>query len=396
MPLDEHAAKEEAEDLSRNAAEVISGGELAAKLVEGRPLRIKLGMDPTAPDLHLGHSITLKKMRDFQRRGHTVIFLVGDFTAMIGDPTGRSETRKPLSPEQIKANAATYQSQVAKVLDPAKTEVRFNSEWMSQIDTRKLIEIAAKLSVARMLERDDFEKRLANQEPLFLHEILYPLIQGYDSVALNADVEMGGTDQKFNMLVGRDLQRAYGQSPQVVITMPLLEGLDGVRKMSKSLGNYVGLTEPPEEMFGKLMSVSDRLMARYYELLTDVKPATLSAVKSGGIHPMEAKKRLAAMIVEEYHGKPEANRAQAYFESKFQRHEVPADVPVFKLAQELWVCELMKQLRFASSTSEARRLLSQGAVRVDGQTVTDANFRFVPGEHAILEVGKRRVARLQP
>jgi tyrosyl-tRNA synthetase len=396
MALDGNIAKAEAEELSRNAAEVISSAELSAKLAEGRPLRIKLGMDPTAPDLHLGHSITLKKLRDFQRRGHTVIFLVGDFTAMIGDPTGRSETRKPLSPEQIKANAATYQSQVAKVLDPAKTEVRFNSEWMSQIDTRKLIEIAARLSVARMLERDDFEKRLANQEPLFLHEILYPLIQGYDSVALNADVEMGGTDQKFNMLVGRDLQRAYGQPPQVVMTMPLLEGLDGVRKMSKSYGNYVGLTEAPEEMFGKLMSVSDRLMARYYELLTDVDRATLSGIKAGHLHPMEAKKRLAATIVEEYHGAEAAHHAQAYFESKFQRHEVPADVPVFKLAQELWVCELMKQLRFAASTSEARRLLSQGAVRVDGQTVTDANFRFVPGEHKILEVGKRRVARLQP
>jgi tyrosyl-tRNA synthetase len=396
MALDENIARTEAEELSRNAAEVISGAELSAKLAEGRPLRIKLGMDPTAPDLHLGHSITLKKLLDFQRRGHTVIFLVGDFTAMIGDPTGRSETRKPLSPEQIKANAATYQSQVAKVLDPAKTEVRFNSEWMSQIDTRKLIEIAARLSVARMLERDDFEKRLANQEPLFLHEILYPLIQGYDSVALNADVEMGGTDQKFNMLVGRDLQRAYGQPPQVVMTMPLLEGLDGVRKMSKSYGNYVGLTEAPEEMFGKLMSVSDRLMARYYELLTDVDRATLSGIKAGHVHPMQAKKRLAATIVEEYHGAAAAHRAQAYFESKFQRHEVPIDVPVFKLAQELWVCELMKQLRFAASTSEARRLLSQGAVRVDGQTVTDANFRFVPGEHKILEVGKRRVARLQP
>jgi len=387
--------KQAAAELGRNTAEVISVGELSAKLAEGRPLRIKLGMDPTAPDLHLGHSITLKKLREFQRRGHTVIFLVGDFTAMIGDPTGRSETRKPLTPEQIKSNAATYQSQVAKVLDPAKTEVRFNSEWMSQVDTRKLIEIAAKLSVARMLERDDFEKRLENQEPLFLHEILYPLIQGYDSVALQADVEMGGTDQKFNMLVGRELQRAYGQPPQVVMTMPLLEGLDGVRKMSKSYGNYVGLTEAAEEMFGKLMSVSDRLMIRYYELLTEVDGATLAGVKSGGIHPMEAKKRLAATIVAEYHGADAAARARAHFEGKFQRHEVPADAPVFKLAQELWVCELMKQLRFAASTSEARRLLSQGAVRVDGATVTDANFRFVPGEHKVLEVGKRRVARIQ-
>ncbi len=396
MPPDENAAREQAAELSRHAAEVISAAELAAKIAEGRPLRIKLGMDPTAPDLHLGHSITLKKLRDFQDSGHTVIFLVGDFTAMIGDPTGRSEVRKPLSPEQIKANAATYQSQVAKILDPAKTEVRFNSEWMSQVSTAKLIEIAARLSVARMLERDDFEKRLKNQEPLFLHEILYPLIQGYDSVALHADLEIGGTDQKFNMLVGRELQRAYGQPPQVVMTMPLLEGLDGVRKMSKSYGNYVGLTDSPEQMFGKLMSVSDRLMVRYYELLTATEPAALAGIKAGEIHPMEAKKRLASAIVEEYHDAAAAVRARRSFESKFQRHEIPADAPVFRIAEDLWVCELMKQLQFASSTSEARRLLSQGAVRVDGETVTDADFHFVPGTHKVLEVGKRRVARIEP
>jgi tyrosyl-tRNA synthetase len=396
LPVDEDQTREEPAELGHNAVEVISAGELAAKLGEGRPLRIKLGMDPTAPELHLGHSITLKKLRDFQRRGHTVIFLVGDFTAMIGDPTGRSETRKPLSPEEIKRNADTYRTQVAKVLDPARTEVRFNSEWMSQVDSRKLIEIAAKLSVARILERDDFEKRLGNQEPLFLHELLYPLIQGYDSVALKADVELGGTDQKFNMLVGRELQRAYGQSPQVVITMPLLEGLDGVRKMSKSYGNSVGLTDKPADMFGKLMSVSDHLMLRYYELLTDIDKAELAAIKSGAIHPMEAKKRLASLIVTEYHDAAAAAAARRSFESKFQRHEIPADAPVFRLGQELWVCELMKQLRFASSTSEARRLLGQGAVRVDGQTVTDVNFHFVPGEHKILEVGKRRVAKIQP
>ncbi len=396
MPLDENAAREQAAELSRHAAEVISPAELAAKIAEGRPLRIKLGMDPTAPDLHLGHSITLKKLRDFQDSGHTVIFLVGDFTAMIGDPTGRSEVRKPLSPEQIKANAETYQSQVAKILEPAKTEVRFNSEWMSQVSTAKLIEIAARLSVARMLERDDFEKRLKNQEPLFLHEILYPLIQGYDSVALHADLEIGGTDQKFNMLVGRELQRAYGQPPQVVMTMPLLEGLDGVRKMSKSYGNYVGLTDSPEQMFGKLMSVSDRLMVRYYELLTATEPAAMAGIKAGEIHPMEAKKRLASAIVEEYHDAAAAVRARRAFESKFQRHEIPADAPVFRIAEDLWVCELMKQLRFASSTSEARRLLSQGAVRVDGETVTDADFHFVPGTHKVLEVGKRRVARIEP
>ncbi len=399
MPADENQAQDEAREradrFGRHAVEVISPAELAAKLADGRPLRIKLGLDPTAPDLHLGHSIALKKLRYFQRAGHTVIFLVGDFTATIGDPTGRSETRKPLTREQIEANAKTYQNQVSMVLDPAQTEVRYNSEWMNTVDTRKLIEIAAKLSVARMLERDDFERRLEKQEPLFLHELLYPLIQGYDSVALKADVELGGTDQKFNMLVGRELQRAYGQPPQVVMTMPLLEGLDGVRKMSKSYGNYVGLTDQPEDMFGKLMSIPDTLMHRYFELLTEVDVAELAGIKSGAIHPMEAKKRLATTIVEEYHDAAAARTARQYFETKFQRREVPKDVPVYRINEALWVCELMKQLQFAPSTSEARRLLSQGAVRVDGETVTDANFQFVPGEHRILEVGKRRVARIE-
>jgi len=393
--VDENQATEQARELAQNATEVISGDELAAKLGEGHPLRVKLGMDPTAPDLHLGHSVTLKKLRDFQRRGHTAIFLVGDFTAMIGDPTGRSETRKPLTREQIVANAETYQRQVAKILDPALTEVRFNSEWMDKLEVRDLIGIAAKLSVARMLERDDFEKRLAEQQPLFLHELLYPLVQGYDSVALRADVELGGTDQKFNMLVARELQRAFGQPPQVVMTMPLLEGLDGVRKMSKSYGNAVGLTDAPRDMFGKLMSIPDRMMLRYFELLTDAAPEEMQAIRSGKTHPMEAKKRLAAAIVAEYHDEAAAKDARDYFESKFQRREVPQDVPVFRIAAELWICELLKQLGFAASTNEARRLVGQGAVRVDRQTVSDVNFRFVPGEHRILEVGKRRVARIE-
>ncbi len=382
--------------MSRGAVEVISQPELADKLKLGRPLRIKLGMDPTAPDLHLGHTITLKKLRDFQRDGHTVIFLVGDFTAMIGDPTGRSETRKPLSRETIAVNAETYRGQAYKILDPERTEVRFNSEWMDGLGVRKLIELAAHLSVARLLERDDFEKRLAAQEPLFLHELLYPLIQGYDSVALEADIEIGGTDQKFNMLVGRELQRAFKQPPQVVMTMPLMEGLDGERKMSKSLGNYVGITEKADEMFGKLMRVSDPLMVRYYQLLTEVSADELADIKSGKIHPMEAKKRLASTIVKEYHGPDSANSARAYFESKFQRREVPTNVPVYRIAEDIWICELMKQLNFAPSNSEARRLVSQGAVRVDGETISDVNFRFVPGEHKVLEVGKRRVARIEP
>ena len=300
--MDQSNEHERATTLTRGAVEVISHAELAEKLKLGRPLRIKLGMDPTAPDLHLGHTITLKKLRDFQRDGHTVIFLVGDFTAMIGDPTGRSETRKPLSREAIAVNAETYRGQAFKILDPERTEVRFNSEWMDDLGVRRLIELAAHLSVARLLERDDFEKRLANEEPLFLHELLYPLIQGYDSVALEADIEIGGTDQKFNMLVGRELQRAFKQAPQVVMTMPLMEGLDGDRKMSKSLGNYVGITEKPAEMFGKLMRVSDPLMARYYQLLTDITAEELAAIKSGKLHPMEAKKRLASTVVEEYHG----------------------------------------------------------------------------------------------
>jgi tyrosyl-tRNA synthetase len=394
--VNENQAKEEAAALVRGTTEVISPAELAAKIALSRPLRIKLGMDPTSPDLHLGHSVVLKKLRDFQDAGHTVIFLVGDFTAMIGDPTGRNETRKPLSREQIELNAETYRTQAFKILDRESTEVRFNSEWMNELGVAKLIEIAAKVSVARLLERDDFEKRLAAEEPLFLHELLYPVIQGYDSVALEADLEIGGTDQKFNMLVGRELQRHYGQAPQAVMTMPLLEGLDGVRKMSKSLGNYVGLTDKPEDMYGKLMSAPDKLMVRYYELLTIATPEEIAAVKSGGMHPMEAKKRLARTIVTEYHGAPAATRAEEYFESKHQRREVPASAQVYRIAEDLWICELMKQLQFTPSTSEARRLVSQGAVRVDGHTITDVNFRFVPGEHKVLEVGKRRVARIEP
>jgi tyrosyl-tRNA synthetase len=393
--VDHNNEQDRAVALSRGAVEVISQPELVEKLKLGRPLRIKLGMDPTAPDLHLGHTITLKKLRDFQRDGHTVIFLVGDFTAMIGDPTGRSETRKPLSRGDISANAETYRGQAFKILDPAHTEVRFNSEWMDDLGVRRLIELAAHISVARLLERDDFEKRLENEEPLFLHELLYPLIQGYDSVALEADIEIGGTDQKFNMLVGRELQRAFKQSPQVVMTMPLMEGLDGERKMSKSLGNYVGITEKPDEMFGKLMRVSDPLMARYYQLLTEVSTEEITGIKSGKVHPMEAKKRLASMLVEEYHGADAAKAARNYFESKFQRKEVPTNVPVYRIAEDIWICELMKQLNFAPSNSEARRLLSQGAVRVDGEIIKDQNFRFVPGEHKVLEVGKRRVARIE-
>ncbi len=393
--MDETEAKERAQEFSQGAVEVISTDELAKKLAEGRKLRIKLGMDPTAPDLHLGHSISIKKLRDFQRQGHTVVFLVGDFTAMIGDPTGRSELRKPLAREEIARNAETYTRQVSRFLDTQRAEVRYNSEWMDKMNLAELIRVAARVSVARLLERDDFEKRLAEQHPLFLHELLYPLIQGYDSVALKADIEIGGTDQKFNMLMGRELQRSFGQPPQVVITMPLLEGLDGVRKMSKSYGNYVGVTEAPEEMFGKLMSISDTMMIRYFELLTDVETSEIARIQSGAVHPMEAKKHLAGLIVSELHDAAAADQARQRFESRFQRRQIPDDVPVFKVREPLWICELMKQLRFTPSTSEARRLLSQGAVRVDGEMVTDLDFHFVPGEHQLLEVGKRRIARVE-
>ncbi|MGH7814801.1 MAG: tyrosine--tRNA ligase [Candidatus Binataceae bacterium] len=393
--MKDSGASKSAAALARGAVEVISPAELAAKAALGRPLRIKFGMDPTAPDLHLGHSVALKKLRDFQRAGHTVIVLVGDFTATIGDPTGRSETRKPLSREAIARNAATYRAQAFKILAPERAEVRFNSEWMDPLGVAKLIEITAKLSVARMLERDDFEQRLANEEPLFLHELLYPAIQGYDSVALAADVELGGTDQKFNMLVGRELQRHFGQPPQAVMTMPLLEGLDGVRKMSKSYGNQVGLTDRPEEMFGKLMSIPDALMGRYYELLTDSSEKEIAAIKSGAVHPMEAKKRLARTIVEEYHDADAARRARELFEAKFQRREIPANAPVYRIADEMWICELMKQIAFTPSTNEARRLIGQGAVRVDGRTITDVNFRFVPGRDKVIETGKRRVAKIE-
>jgi tyrosyl-tRNA synthetase len=393
--VDKEQAQELTARLGLRAAETISPAELTAKLTEGRPLRIKLGMDPTAPDLHLGHTITLQAMRDFQDAGHTVVFLVGDFTAAIGDPSGRSETRKPLGRNEIERNAETYKRQVFKILDPARTEIRFNSEWMDKLSLRELIGIAAHISVARLLERDDFEKRLEAQQPLFLHELLYPLIQGYDSVAIKADVELGGTDQKFNMLLGRELQRAFGQPPQVVMTFPLLEGLDGVRKMSKSYGNYVGVTEAPDEMFGKLMSISDAMMVRYYELLSGAEAAEIASIKAHAIHPMEAKKRLAALIVSQYHDAQAARAAREHFETRFQRREIPDNVPVFRLADEMWICELMKQLKFVSSTSEARRLIGQGAVRVDGHPVTDVNFRFAPGRHGLLEVGKRRIAKIK-
>ncbi|HWP23491.1 MAG TPA: tyrosine--tRNA ligase [Candidatus Binatia bacterium] len=387
------------ERLKRGAVEVLPEEELIAKLKRGRPLRVKAGFDPTAPDLHLGHTVLIQKMKQFQELGHEVIFLIGDFTGMIGDPTGKSETRKQLTQEEVAKNAETYKEQIFKMLDPQKTIVEFNHRWMEKMDAVGMIELAAKYTVARMLERDDFRQRYQKQQPISIHEFLYPLIQGYDSVVLGADVELGGTDQRFNLLVGRELQREYGQEPQVVVTMPLLEGLDGVQKMSKSLGNYIGITEAPEEMFGKIMSISDSLMWRYYELLSDRSLQDLQAlrmqVEAGVRHPMEAKKSLAMELIARFHGESEAERARNYFEQKYQKKSTPSDIRVqFAAPEPIWICRLIVDvLKFAKSTSEARRLIAQGAVKVDGQVISDVNFQFRHPPHEVLEVGKNRIAR---
>ncbi len=381
--------------IRRGAVEIISEEELARKLARsldtGVPLRVKAGFDPTAPDLHLGHTVLVQKLRHFQDLGHQVVFLIGDFTAMIGDPSGRSETRPALTAEQVAANSATYREQVFKILDPARTEVAFNSAWLGKMGAADIVRLAARSSVARMLERDDFAKRYAEQRPISLHEFLYPLFQGYDSVALRADVELGGSDQKFNLLVGRDLQRDSGQEPQIVLTMPLLEGLDGVQKMSKSYGNYVGISEPPADIFGKLMSVSDQLMLRYYELLSSLGNRELEALRqglaSGAAHPMEAKKALAGEMTARFHGEAAARAAEEGFVKVFSQREIPADMPVFPLPSPpppFWA--LLRDARLAPSGSEARRLITSGAVRLDDVKVADPNTPASPG---ILRVGRR-------
>lgn len=387
----------------RGAVEVIQQSELEAKLTrsiqEKRPLRVKAGFDPTAPDLHLGHTVLIHKLKHFQDLGHEVIFLIGDFTGMIGDPTGVSETRAALTKEKVLENAETYQRQIFKILDPQKTTVEFNSRWMSAMTAEGLIQLAAHYKVARMLEREDFHKRYQEQKPISIHEFLYPLIQGYDSVALKADVELGGTDQKFNLLVGRDLQRDFGQEPQVVLTMPLLEGTDGVRKMSKSLGNYIALEDKPEEMFGKVMSISDTLMLRYYELLTT---EDLARVKS--MHPMHAKQVLAEQIVVRYHGEEAGRRAREAFQQKFQEREFPdepdARVVLTKAdirdtaAPAIGVVDLVARTGLAPSKSEARRLVVQGGIEVDEQKQTDptASLSLKPGHQYRLRVGRRKFA----
>jgi tyrosyl-tRNA synthetase len=385
--------------IKRGAVEILPEEELIAKLKRGRPLRIKAGFDPTAPDLHLGHTVLIQKMKQFQELGHEVIFLIGDFTGMIGDPTGKSETRKQLTGDEVAKNAETYKEQIFKILDPEKTIVEFNHRWMEKMDAVAMIGLAAKYTVARMLERDDFKQRYQKQQSISIHEFLYPLMQGYDSVVLKADVELGGTDQRFNLLVGRELQREYGQEAQVVLTMPLLEGLDGVQKMSKSLGNYIGITDPPEQMFGKIMSISDTLMWRYYELLSDRELSEIqnlrSQVEGGSLHPMAVKKTLGMELVTRFHGASAAETARSYFETKFQKKATPTDIRTqFAAPEPIWICRLIvDSLKFAKSTSEARRLIAQGAVKVDGQVVSDANFQFHYPQHQILEVGKNRIAQ---
>jgi tyrosyl-tRNA synthetase len=388
----------------RGVVEVIQRAELESKLTralkENRPLRVKAGFDPTAPDLHLGHTVLIHKLKHFQELGHQVIFLIGDFTGMIGDPTGQSETRVALSKEKVLENARTYERQIFKILDPAKTLLEFNSRWMSTMTAEGLIHLSAHYSVARMLERDDFHKRYHEQKPISIHEFMYPLVQGYDSVALKSDIELGGTDQKFNLLVGRDLQRNYGQEPQVVITMPLLEGTDGMRKMSKSLGNYVALEDTPNDMFGKLMSISDALMLRYYELLTT---EDLAGVKAA--HPMEAKQALAALIAARYHGAEAGQQARAAFQQKFQEREFPSepDVRLFltladlREGQTISLVDLVVKTGLVPSKSEARRLIIQGGLEVDEQKQSDANavLPIVAGRAYRLKIGRRKFALVE-
>ncbi len=387
-------------ELCRGAEEILVEAELAARLALGRPLRVKAGFDPTAPDLHLGHVVLLNKMRQFQEFGHEVIFLIGDFTGMIGDPSGKSATRPPLTRDEVAANAITYQEQVYKVLDPEKTRLEFNSRWMGKMDAVGLVELAARHTVARMLERDDFHKRYAAGKPISIHEFLYPLVQGYDSVALRADVELGGTDQKFNLLVGRQLQQAYGQPSQIVMTVPLLVGLDGVNKMSKSLGNYVGIAEAPLEMFGKIMSISDELMWRYFELLSarslqDLQ--TLQREAAEGRNPRDIKYLLAEELVTRFHDARAAEGAQADFIARHRDQSTPRDLPRIEVSAPtgaLGIAHLLKAAGLVGSTSEAIRLIQQGGVRLDGERVEDRSMTVTAGAEHVYQVGKRRFARV--
>jgi len=388
--------------ITRGAVDVISEEELREKLASGRPLRVKAGFDPTAPDLHLGHTVLIHKLKHFQDLGHHVLFLIGDFTGMIGDPTGKSETRPPLTPEEVKRNAETYQDQIFRILDPEKTEVVFNSKWLNCLSPQDFIRLAAQQTVARMLERDDFKKRFASGSPISIHEFLYPLMQGYDSVALEADVEVGGTDQLFNLLMGRTLQKAWGKPQQAVLTMPLLEGLDGVNKMSKSLGNYIGITEKPEDIYGKLMSVSDELMFRYYELLSDLSTAEIEALKAGVAagreHPKAVKQKLAREICARFHGRDAAERAEAHFETVFRKHEVPDDVPEYRCQADgdtVWLPRLLVDAGLVKGTGEARRMIKQNAVAIDGDKVSDIDHEVPATGEILVKVGKRRFCRIR-
>ncbi len=387
--------------IKRGADELLIEAELVEKLKTGRSLRVKAGFDPTAPDLHLGHTVLINKLRHFQDLGHQVLFLIGDFTGMIGDPSGKNTTRPPLTREQVLDNARTYQEQVFKILDPAKTEVCFNSSWMEALGASGMIRLAARHTVARMLERDDFSKRYAAQQPIAIHEFLYPLCQGYDSVAMKADIELGGTDQRFNLLVGRELQKHYGQAPQCVLTMPLLEGLDGVQKMSKSLGNYIGIYEPPNEIFGKVMSISDDLMWRYYDLLSFLPASEISALRRSideGKNPRDVKVQLAQELVARFHGSSASVAAREDFESRFQRNGIPDEMPEVALLggeEGVGIAAVLKQSGLTASTSEALRMIDQGGVRLNGERVSDKGLVLRAGEGGVVQVGKRKFARVR-
>jgi len=386
--------------IKRGAEEILPEDELVKKLKKAKPLRIKAGFDPTAPDLHLGHTVLINKLKQFQDLGHEIIFLIGDFTGMIGDPTGKSATRPPLTPEQVAENAKSYQAQIFKILDPEKTQVVFNSAWMGEMNAADLIKLASSLTVARMLERDDFSKRYSGNQPIAIHEFLYPLIQGHDSVALQSDVELGGTDQKFNLLMGRELQKQAGQEQQVVLMMPILEGLDGVQKMSKSLGNYIGVDDNPDDMFGKIMSISDELMWRYFELLSFRPMAEIEQFKQDveqGANPRDIKFKLADEIIERFHNNAAADKARESFIARFQKGAIPDDMPEITLSSEdggIAIANLLKDAALTSGTSEAMRMIKQGAVKIDGEKVVDKSIRIQAGTEAVYQVGKRKFARI--
>lgn len=392
--------QEQIERLKRGCDELLLEAELLEKLKLGRPLRIKAGFDPTAPDLHLGHTVLLNKLRQFQQEGHEILFLIGDFTAMIGDPTGKSTTRPPLTREEVAANAQTYQEQIFRILDPERTQIVFNSQWMGALTAADMIALASRHTVARMLERDDFHKRYSEGRPIAIHEFLYPLVQGYDSVHLRSDVELGGTDQKFNLLMGRELQKQYGQAPQAILTMPILEGLDGVQKMSKSLGNYVGIKDAPGEMFGKIMSISDTLMWRYFELLSFRSLAEIEDLRQRmqqGENPRDIKFLLAGELVARFHGEAAAEAAQRGFIEQFQKGGLPDDLPECQVtapADGVAIANLLKEAGLVPSTSEAMRMIRQGGVRLDGDRVNDVTIRIHPGTCSVFQVGKRRFARV--